>query len=144
MAYSGKYQPKNPSKYIGDPTKIQYRSLWERKCMMKFDENPNIMRWASEEVAIPYVSPVDGKRHRYYPDFIVELKNKKGDIETLMIEVKPLKQTKPPKKPKRMTKRFISEAKTFSVNMAKWDAAKQVCDKKGWEFRLLTEREIYG
>ena len=112
--------------------------------MMKFDENPNIIRWASEEVAIPYVSPVDGKRHRYYPDFIVELKNKKGDIETLMIEVKPLKQTKPPKKPKRMTKRFISEAKTFSVNMAKWDAAKQVCDNKGWEFRLLTEKEIYG
>ena len=79
MAYRGKYQPKNPSKYLGDPTKITYRSLWERKCMLTFDDNPNVIRWASEEIAIPYLSPVDKKRHRYFPDFIVEVKNKKGE-----------------------------------------------------------------
>ena len=73
---------KNPRKYMGDPTKIQYRSLWERKCMIKFDENPNILRWASEEMAIPYLSPVDRKRHRYYPDFLVELKYADRDWET--------------------------------------------------------------
>ena len=97
MAYRGKYQPKNPSKYLGDPTKIVYRSLWERKCMRIFDENPNVIRWASEEMAIPYLSPVDKKRHKYFPDFIIEVKNKKGEIETQMLEVKPAKYTRVPK-----------------------------------------------
>jgi hypothetical protein len=144
MAYRGKYQPKNPSKYLGDPTKIVYRSLWERKCMITFDENPNVIRWASEEMAIPYMSPVDKKRHKYFPDFIVEVKNKKGEIETIMIEVKPLKHTKVPKKPKRMTQRFINEANTYLINQAKWEAASIVCENKGWKFKILTEKEIYG
>jgi len=61
--------------------------------MKVFDENPNVISWGSEEICIPYKSPVDGKIHRYYPDFIVELKNKQGEIETLVIEVKPSKQT---------------------------------------------------
>jgi hypothetical protein len=144
MAYRGKFQPKNPSKYMGDPTKIQYRSLWERKCMLMFDDNPNVIRWASEELAIPYVSPVDRKRHKYYPDFLIEMKNRKGQIETVLIEVKPYKQTQVPQKPKRMTKTFENATKTFLVNQAKWDAAKIVCENKGWEFKILTEKEIYG
>ena len=144
MAYSGKFQPNNPSKYLGDPSKITYRSLWERKCMLIFDDNPNVIRWASEEVCIPYMSPVDRKRHRYYPDFLVEIKNKKGEIETLLVEVKPYKQTQLPKKPKRVTKTFINEAKRYSINQAKWDAAREVCEKRGWEFKIMTEREIYG
>jgi|TARA_A100001515_G_scaffold59198_1_gene46736 hypothetical protein len=144
MAYRGKYQPKNPSKYLGDPTKIVYRSLWERKCMRIFDENPNVIRWASEEMAIPYLSPVDKKRHKYFPDFIIEVKNKKGEIETQMLEVKPAKYTRVPKKPKRMTQRFLNEANTYLVNQAKWEAAENVCEKKGWKFKILTEKEIYG
>lgn len=144
MAYRGKYQPKNPSKYLGDPTKIVYRSLWERKCMRIFDENPNVIRWASEEMAIPYLSPVDKKRHKYFPDFIIEIKNKQGDIETQMLEVKPAKYTRVPKKPKRMTQRFLNEANTYLVNQAKWEAAENVCEKKGWKFKILTEKEIYG
>ena len=98
MAYRGKFQPKNPSKYMGDPTKIQYRSLWERKCMLMFDDNPNVIRWASEELAIPYVSPVDRKRHKYFPDFLIEMRNRVGQIETVLIEVKPYKQTQVPQK----------------------------------------------
>ena len=144
MAYRGKYQPKNPSKYLGDPTKIVYRSLWERKCMRIFDENPNVIRWASEEMAIPYFSPVDKKRHRCFPDFIIEVKNKKGEIETQMLEVKPAKYTRVPKKPKRMSQRFLNEANTYLVNQAKWEAAENVCEKKGWKFKILTEKEIYG
>lgn len=144
MAYRGKYQPKNPSKYLGDPTKIVYRSLWERKCMRIFDENPNVIRWASEEMAIPYLSPVDKKRHKYFPDFIIEIKNKQGEIETQMLEVKPAKYTRVPKKPKRMTQRFLNEANTYLVNQAKWEAAENVCEKKGWKFKILTEKEIYG
>ena len=144
MAYRGKYQPKNPSKYLGDPTKIVYRSLWERKCMRIFDENPNVIRWASEEMAIPYLSPIDKKRHKYFPDFIIEIKNKQGEIETQMLEVKPAKYTRVPKKPKRMTQRFLNEANTYLVNQAKWEAAENVCEKKGWKFKILTEKEIYG
>ena len=78
--------------------------------MLIFDDNPNVIRWASEEVCIPYMSPVDHKRHRYYPDFLVEIKNKKDEIETILIEVKHFKQTKTPKKPKRETKTLIKEA----------------------------------
>jgi len=129
---------------MGDPTKITYRSLWERKCMLIFDENPNVTKWASEELAIPYMSPVDRKKHKYYPDFIVEMKNKEGVVETLMIEVKPKKQTEPPKKPKRQTKRFLNEAKTYLTNQAKWDAANAFCERKGWRFKILTEKEIFG
>jgi|TARA_R100001460_G_scaffold2761_5_gene8720 hypothetical protein len=144
MAYRGKYKPKNPNKYVGDPTKINYRSLWERKCMLTFDDNPNIIKWASEEIAIPYLSPVDRKRHRYYPDFMVELKNKEGKVETIMIEVKPKKQTEPPKPRKRKSVTYLNEAKTYAINQAKWAAAQALCDRKGWTFRIMTEKEIYG
>ena len=111
MAYKGKFKPKNPNKYFGDPTKIVYRSLWERKCMVTFDENPNVISWASEELCIPYLSPVDGKVHRYFPDFLVELINKDGDVETLLIEVKPKKQTDLPKKPDscKLNRMYIKE-----------------------------------
>ena len=64
MAYKGKYKPKYRSKYKGDPTKIIYRSLWERRFMVYCDENPNIIKWASEEVIIPYRSPLDKRIHR--------------------------------------------------------------------------------
>jgi len=112
--------------------------------MRIFDENPNVIRWASEEMAIPYLSPVDKKRHKYFPDFIIEVKNKTGEIETQMLEVKPAKYTQSPKKPKRITKRFLNEANTYLVNQAKWEAAENVCHKKGWKFKILTEKEIYG
>jgi len=145
MAYKGKYKPSRPDKYQGDPTKITYRSLWERKCMKLFDDNPNVITWASEEICIPYVSPVDGKKHRYYPDFMVELRNKNGEVETLMIEVKPFKQTKEPSKPTsgRITRRYMTEVKTFAVNNAKWKAAEEVCHERGWCFKILTEKEIF-
>lgn len=145
MPYRGKYKPNRPDKYQGDPTKIVYRSLWERKCMKVFDENPNIISWGSEEICIPYKSPVDGKTHRYYPDFIVELKNKSGQIQTLVIEVKPSKQTQEPQKPSsgKTTKRYINEVMTYSINNAKWEAAQKVCENRGWLFRIITEKEIF-
>lgn len=145
MPYKGKYKPNRPDKYHGDPTKIVYRSLWERKCMRVFDENPNVISWGSEEICIPYISPVDGKPHRYYPDFIVELKNKQGEIETLVIEVKPSKQTIEPKKPTsgKKTRRYLSEVMTYTINNAKWEAAKKACESRGWVFRIITEKEIF-
>lgn len=145
MSYKGKYKPINPKKYHGDPTKIIYRSLWERKCMKVFDTNPNVISWASEEIAIPYRSPIDNKKHKYFPDFLIELKSKTGKIETLLIEVKPSKQTIEPEKPKsgKITKTYLTEMKSFVINKAKWEAAEIVCMQKGWKFKILTEKEIF-
>ena len=142
MAYKTKYNPKNKSKYIGNPTKIICRSLWERRVCKYLDENKNIIRWGSEELAIPYYSPVDRKMHKYYPDFIVEKKTEDGKIETLIIEVKPKKQTIQPERKKKKKSTYIKECMTYSVNESKWNAARKVCDKKGWDFIILTEDDI--
>ena len=142
MAYKGFFKPKNPKKYKGNPTNIVYRSLWELKVMMLFDEHPNILSWGSEEVIIPYRSPVDGKIHRYFPDFIVTKINKSGIKETVIIEVKPLAQTKPPKKQEKITKRYLTEVKTWGINEAKWKAANEFCKDRGWSFHIFTEKEI--
>ena len=104
MSYKGKYQPRNPQKYVGDSTNIIYRSLWERKFMIYCDTNDNVLEYASEEIAIPYRSPIDGKVHRYFPDFYIKVKESNGIIEKYLIEIKPYKQTMPPPKPKRQTK----------------------------------------
>lgn len=143
MAYKTRYIPQNASKYIGDPTKIICRSLWERKVCKWMDNNQNVIRWGSEELAIPYISPKDNKRHYYYPDFIAEVKNNQGKIETLMIEVKPKKQTEKPKQGKRNTKTYIQESVTFEINKSKWKAAEKFCESKGWRFVILTEEHLF-
>jgi len=142
MAYSGKFTPKNPQKYVGDYTKITYRSSWEARVMTWLDKEPNVISWASEELAIPYISPVDGKRHRYFPDFIVKVKNKDGKVSTMMIEVKPQKQSVEPTKRSRVTKQYITEVMTYGINQAKWKAAQEYCLDKGWQFKVLTEKEL--
>jgi hypothetical protein len=142
MAYSGKFTPDNPQKYIGDYKNIIYRSSWECKLMSWLDKNPNIISWCSEELIIPYVSPADGKVHRYFPDFVVKIKTKDGSIKTMVVEVKPKKQTKEPEKQKRMTKQYIQEVVTWGVNQAKWKAATEYCLDRGWEFRVITEVDL--
>ena len=142
MAYSGKFTPKNPQKYVGDYTKITYRSSWEARVMTWLDKEPNVISWASEELAIPYISPVDGKRHRYFPDFIVKVKNKDGKVSTMMIEVKPQKQSGEPAKRSRLPKQYITEVMTYGINQAKWKAAQEYCLDKGWQFKVLTEKEL--
>ena len=143
MAYKGKFSPKNPGKYRGDPTGIIYRSLWERKVMVYLDENINVLEWRSEEIAIPYRSPVDNRIHRYFPDFIVKVRNPDGTVRTMMLEVKPKAQTREPKIPtNKKTKRYITEVMTWGVNQAKWKSAQEFCLDKGWDFKLLTEDEL--
>ena len=142
MAYRGKFRPKNPQKYRGDPTNIIYRSLWERNCMRYFDENPNVLKWSSEEVIVPYKSPIDGRYHRYFPDFLIRVKNKQGQLETIMIEVKPYKETKEPKPQKRLTKNYLYEVKTWGINKSKWEAAIQFCKDRKWKFMIITEKEL--
>ena len=142
MAYKGKYRPTNPKKYKGDPTNIIYRSLWERKFMVYCDLNDNILEWGSEEFFIPYRSPLDNRVHRYFPDFYIKYRKSNGSICRSIIEVKPDKQTRPPKKPKRQTKGYIYEVTQYVKNEAKWDAAKEFCKDRLWEFRIFTEKEL--
>jgi len=142
MAYSGKFTPRNPQKYIGDPANIVYRSSWEIKVMSWLDLNDNIISWASEEIQIPYISPIDRKFHRYFPDFLVKMRTKDGKIKTMILEVKPKKETTPPPKPKRITENYIRAVKTWGVNEAKWKAAIEYCKDRSWEFRVITEDHL--
>lgn len=140
----GYFKPRNPLKYRGDPTNIIYRSGWEKRVMDYLDSNDYVKSWSSEEIVIPYKSPVDNKFHRYFVDFYVEVVDRSGNTKVMLLEVKPNSQTKEPKKPKRNTKRYITEVMTYGVNQAKWKAAEDYCQFKGWEFRLITEQELFG
>jgi hypothetical protein len=142
MAYQGIFRPKNPKKYIGDSNNIVYRSSWECRVMNWFDQNEDIISWASEELIVPYKSPIDNRFHRYFPDFIVKVKTRDGTMKTLMIEVKPKKQTVPPEPRKRITKQYVTEVTTYGVNQAKWKAAQEYCLDRGWEFKIMTEEHL--
>lgn len=141
MAYSGKFIPKNPNKYVGNPNNIIWRSTWERRVMDWFDKNDSVISWSSEELHVKYFSPIDNKTHRYFPDFIVKMKDKNNKISIYMIEVKPEYQTKPPSQ-KRKTKRFIEEQKTYIINQSKWNAAENFCREQGWTFKIITEKDL--
>lgn len=142
MAYQGIFRPKNPHKYIGDSNNIIYRSSWECRVMNWLDQNDDILTWASEELIVPYKSPVDNRFHRYFPDFLVKVKTRDGNTKTMMIEIKPKKQTLPPEQRKRVTKQYIEEVMTYGVNQAKWKAAQEYCMDRGWEFRVMTEEHL--
>ena len=135
------YKPVNPRKYNG-ATYPRYLSSWELKFFKWCDRNPYVVKWSSENVCIPYISPVDGKMHRYYVDNVVHIKE--GDkIVKYLIEIKPSKQTKPPTvhgNKKRTT--VVYEQATWSINQAKWSAAKSWCDKNGYIFQLVTEKDF--
>ena len=142
MAYKGRYNPINPKKYKGNPQNIIYRSLWERKFMVYCDTNDKVLEWGSEEIIIPYISPWDSKVHRYFPDFYIKVKQSSGNIKKFIIEVKPKKQTRPPKPVERKTKRWINEVRTFGINEAKWKHATKWCKNNDMEFKILTEEEL--
>jgi|TARA_B100001564_G_scaffold309543_1_gene280650 hypothetical protein len=142
MAYKGKYRPTHPSKYRGNPTNIIYRSLWELKFMKYCDSNSNILEWGSEEVIVPYRSPIDNRYHRYFPDFYIKVKENTGTIKRMIIEIKPQKQCIEPKVQKRKTKSYVYQVCEYAKNQAKWEAAKEFCEDRKWEFKVLTENEL--
>ena len=146
MGYKGKFKPKNISKYKGDFSAITYRSLWELRFMRYLDSTSSIIKWSSEEIIIPYVSPLDGKRHRYFPDFWIRIKSVDGTIKEKVIEIKPKHQTQPPKgsppKDRRKHRRYIKEVKTWGVNEAKWKAAEAFCKDRDWKFKIITEKDL--
>lgn len=136
MAYKTVFNPKNHKKYVGDANKIVCRSLWERNVCKFCDEHPNITKWSSEEIGIPYLSPLDNKLHTYYPDFVIQFNNSSG-IHTWMVEVKPKKQT--------MLKESASKREKiiWAINNAKWKAAKDYCTKNNMLFKIITEKELF-
>ena len=147
MAHTGRFSPLNPHKYDGDPTNIIFRSGWERKFMLMLDTNSAIIEWASEELKIPYRSPLDKRRHFYYPDFLFTAQQKDGSTGIYLVEIKPWKQTLPPTRKtkdgkKRSGKKFIREVSTYAVNEAKFNAAQALCKKNGWQWQILTEKNI--
>ena len=141
--YQGLFRCRNPQKYIGDPTNIWMRSGWEFRLASYLDQHPAVIQWVSEEFMIPYVKPTDNRVHRYFPDFWAKIKDKEGKIITYLIEVKPYKQSVPPViTPRKRKQTILEEQTTFLVNQAKWSAARQYCEKRGWKFIVITEREL--
>lgn len=145
MNYKGRYKVKNPSKYKGDFSNCVFRSLWERKFMKYCDLNKNVILWSSEEVIIPYISPLDGRRHNYFVDFWIRVRNKNGKTEDFLVEIKPKSQTKPPVvKEGKMTLSTKKQLLRYALNKRKWQAAKNFCESRGWKFIIVTEKELFG
>jgi hypothetical protein len=140
MTYKGIFRIKHIAKYKGDHTKIIYRSLWERQVFRWCDENPNVVSWGSEEIVIPYVCKTDGKVHRYFVDLFIKFSNGKE----YLIEIKPKKQTQPPKPVSRKTPKYVAEVMGYAKNISKWQAAEAYCKDKGLTFEVWTEETIKG
>jgi hypothetical protein len=135
--YSGKYKVKDPTRYKGDHTNVVYRSMWERQCFAWCENNSEIKEWSSEEIVVPYYYEVDKKYHRYFIDLKITFNNGK----TILVEIKPEKETAPPKRPDK-TKRYLNEALTYVKNQNKWQAANEFAKDRGWEFQIWTEKTL--
>jgi len=135
MSYHGRYSVKNPSKYDGDSSRVCFRSLWERQTFRWLDENPDILKWSSEEVIIPYICKTDGRPHRYFVDLKLTFK----DGRVFLIEIKPKKETKIPIQPKKKSRRYVTEVLTYVKNQSKWEAATEFANNRGYEFQVWTE-----
>lgn len=137
----GIYIPKNKTKYRGNDYP-RYMSSWELKLFRWCDDNNDVLEWSSENIVIPYVSPIDQRTHNYIVDAVIKLKTSNG-IKKFLVEVKPYKQTVPPSYEKPVkSKTQIYERLNYIRNKAKWDAAKMWCEKRDFEFVILTEHHL--
>lgn len=138
MAARGRFKPKNPGKYMGNAGEIFFRSSWEIRFMEFCDKTPSVLKWASEEVKIPYVKPTDGRVHYYFPDFVIVYRDKMGNIQREIIEIKPLKETK-------LTARSTEHDKlAIAINEAKWAAAGAFAESHNMKFRIMTEATLFA
>ena len=123
QSLKGKYTLLNPEKYTGNPKKIVFRSMWERKFMLYCDKTPEVLEWSSEEIVIPYY--FNEKDRNYYPDFYIKFIKEDDTVEESVIEIKPYYQ------------------RTYEQNKAKWRFAEEYCKKHNYTFKILTERELF-
>ena len=141
--HQGFFHPQNPEKYIGNPRNIVYRSSWELKFMRWCDRTESVLEYGSEEFFIPYFDPVTNRVRRYFPDFIIKVREQSGEIKKYVIEVKPKRQTIAPVQSNKKRKRtYINEVKTYATNEAKWKAAQEWCKDRMIEFKIITENEL--
>lgn len=137
--HQGLFRPTHPEKYEGDPTLICYRSSWELKVFKWCDLNPSVLSWSSEEIRIGYICATDNQHHTYFPDLKIKVKTKDDEVKTYLVEIKPMKETLPPK---RKGKQYLQESLTFIKNQSKWKYAKEYCKNRGWDFVVLTEEDL--
>ena len=138
----GRYVIQNKEKYVANLQECEYRSSWELKYMKYLDRHPNVVEWGSENVILPYYNPIEKKYRRYFVDFYVKVKTTAGEYKKYIVEVKPAIQCKPPAKPKKQTQAYIKKLKVYVMNQAKFKAARKWADKRGWEFIILTEKDL--
>lgn len=139
----GLYTPKNLDKYIGDINQIVYRSSWELRTFKWCDSSPYIIEWSSEPFPIKYFDASTNKVRRYFPDLYLKIKDKDQNVKTYLVEIKPEKYTKPPKKGRKKTKTFLQESATYEKNLSKWNQAKQFCEKNNIIFKVITEVDLF-
>ena len=136
----GIYRPQHQEKYKGT-FPITYRSSWELKLMRWCDLNPNVLTWGSESVVVPYQNPLTGRVSRYFIDFNVCMRDRVGELKKFLIEVKPFDQTQPPVQ-KKNTKSHMRRLAEYVKNQAKWKAATDFAANKGYQFVVLTEKQL--
>jgi TnsA endonuclease N terminal len=137
MASRGRFIPRFPEKYMGDPNKIFFRSSWEIRAMKYWDSRPDVLRWNSEEIVIPYLSPKDNRVHEYYPDFYVELLDRDKVLQKYIVEVKPLHESE-----EKFAKSTYSKD-ALDINNAKWGSAAIYCATRGIKFKTITEKSLF-
>ena len=138
----GFYTPRNPEKYIGDKTNIVYRSSWERRIFIWADDNESVVQWSSEPFPIQYFDQSTNKIRRYFPDLFVKIRNKEGVIKNYLIEIKPEKQTRAPKRGRKKTATYLNEVATYQKNLSKWAQAEKFCESNDMIFKIITEKEL--
>jgi hypothetical protein len=145
----GYYKIQNVEKYAGDPTQIIYRSSWEHRFCCYCDNSNEIIKWSSEPIGIPYVSPLDNKQHTYYVDFYMRIETEDGTLIDYLVEVKPKASLEKPimesSKPSvQQLKNYNHSLKTWITNRAKFSAAKQYAENMGYNFIVVTETFLFN
>jgi len=133
----GRFEPKNPDKYVGKRTPLA-RSSWEFIFMRMLDEHPGVQNWASESIQIPYRDPLTGRHTIYVPDFFIVYVDKNGKRHSELIEVKPASQTI-----REQVGKSLYNQEQYVKNMAKWEAATAWCKQQGILFRIVNEGDIF-
>lgn len=137
-AKRGLYRPVHPEKYLGNPQRIVFRSSWELRLFKWLDNTPAVLQWASEEFSVPYLSPIDGQVHQYYPDALVVYRDKYGNVQKEIVEIKPYAETV-------LTPKASDQQKmALIVNEAKWKAADRFAQQNGLKFRVITEKTMFA
>lgn len=133
----GRFEMKNPDKYVGKKTPLA-RSSWEFVFMRMLDEHPGVQSWASESIQIPYRDPLTGRHTIYVPDFFIVYVDKDKKKHAEVVEVKPASQTF-----REQVGKSAYNQEQYVKNLAKWEAATAWCKQQGIRFRIINEGDIF-